>query len=164
MIDTAKRNTLKALITGAGYGLLPATAAATATGTTSAPARPFREFGVAELLISIEDNSVLFANLTDQPVQLRHFAPGSVLWGDAYLDLNALNSPAAKTLAPFTSERVDARITTRSRSFSEGIWADEAVLQRSNGRQSVLLGAYSHHSQLHVFPIPSISVQTSHFA
>ena len=113
-------------------------------------------FGVSELLLEINRQSIQFTNLTDQPVTLQHFAPGTVQWGDNLIDLNSLRSHTTMPLPAFTSRQ--HRITVRQSNtlVSDGLWADEAVVTKGNGESAVLLGAYVHDYRIHLYPIPSV--------
>lgn len=158
MIDLHKRNTLKLAVATGVVSTLPAT-------QTFAAAQPFNRniddtntgaFGIATLLIRIDRNSVVFTNLTRRALAVKHFSPGSVQWQDNYIDLNALRTTACLNLGPLATSTVIAQTVKRALPNARSIWADDAVVLKPNGEQSVLLGAYSHQHLLHVFPIPAV--------
>lgn len=161
MVDLHKRSTLKlalAVTTGAVV-VLPVTQSFAATKAYDDPINNTNTsaFGIAELLIRITRNSVVFTNLTNHAVAVKHFTPGSVQWQDNYIDLNTLRSTACLTLSPFATTRVPAQTVKRTLPNVTSIWADDAIVLQPDGAQSILLGAYSHQHLLHLFPIPAVN-------
>ncbi len=167
MIDQKKRSTLKSigLVTAAAaipsQALLASNRFEDEITTTSASSKGL---GMSDLKIEIltshtvKHNTVILSNLSDQSLAIKHFKPGSVIWGDQYLDLNGLRGHVGLTLAAGSTISLSVLRQTINYSFqSEYIWADDAITPHNKNTNRVLLGAFLANGQLHAYPIPTIS-------
>ena len=165
MIDYKKRNTLK--FTGAAIatmaipakGLLANVNESLNKGQGNANAN----LGVSELKIEIftstseNRNTIVLTNLTDNPFTVHHFKPGTVIWNNQYIDLNALRGDIGIHLAKGSAMNFSVHRKTIHHEFqSEYIWADEAISSIDNTTDKILLGAFKSDNQLHAYPIPNI--------
>lgn len=166
MIDIKKRNTLK--LTGAALATaaIPAQAllASVAEHPDDVQSATNESLGVTELKIEIFSSSsekrdtVSLTNLTDHPIAVNHFKPGTVIWKNQYLDLNALRGNVGIHLAKGAAMNFSVHRKTLNHSFqSEYIWADDAISQIDQTTDKILLGAFLSEGQLYTYPIPAIT-------
>ncbi len=162
MIDQSKRRTLKVLgsagALGGVLGVLPGTVAAGVKAAVEAPSSNAQRYGVSQLTVRIDNRGLVeFTNLTDKPVSLQHFFPGSVYWDDNFIDLNTLRDTNNRVLR--SNESMIATVSIRKHQpmncTADCLWAD-AARPTNQWSDNVLLGAYFHQGLLHTYPIPEI--------
>ena len=165
MIDHKKRNTLK--ITGAALATAAIPAKALLAGVADYPATgqstAAENLGVSQLKIEIfasstEDrNTIVLTNLTDRPMNVNHFKPGTVVWDNQYIDLNALRGDVGIHLAKGSAMNFSVHRKTLHHAFqSEYIWADDAISRIDQTTDKILLGAFISDHQLLAYPIPTV--------
>ena len=166
MIDHNKRNTLK--LTGAALAAaaIPAKTLLASVADHSRAGQPAAgaSLGVSELKIEIfsssseRRNTIVLTNLTDTPIEVNHFKPGTVVWGNQYIDLNALRGDVGIRLARESAMNFSVHRKTLHHALqSEYIWADDAITVIDRTTNRLLLGAFVSDSQLHAYPIPTIN-------
>lgn len=112
-----------------------------------------------EILTSdtVNHNTVILTNLSDQTIQVKHFRPGSVIWDDQYLDLNGLRGHVGLSLTAGSEMHLSVHRKKIKYSFqSEYIWADDAMAPVDKHTNRILLGAFMADGHLHAYPIPAI--------
>lgn len=166
MIDYKKRNTIK--FTGAAIATMAIPAkdllASVADNLDEHQGTANTNLGISELKIEIftssseKYNTVVLTNLTDNPIAVNHFKPGTVIWKNQTIDLNALRGDVGIHLAKGSAMNFSVhRKTIHHACQSEYIWADDAISRIDNTTDKILLGAFASDNQLHAYPIPTVN-------
>lgn len=170
MIDQTKRNSLKAIGVATAAAALPSPMLMASTAfekLSLETGNAIENLGISDLKIeiitsnSVKHNTVILSNLSEQTIAVKHFKPGTVIWGDQYLDLNGLRGHVGLNLAPGSAMNLSVHRQSIHHAFqSEYIRADDAITTMDKNAHRILLGACLSDGQLLAYPIPFINKLT----
>ncbi|MBX2882442.1 MAG: hypothetical protein KTR32_21010 [Granulosicoccus sp.] len=169
MTDLQKRATLKKMgVTGVGMAVAGTPAAAAwrhvAEKHEVVTEHHVANSGVSDLKIeiiastSVPENTVLFTNMTDEEIVVQHFMPGSIIFGDQYLDLNGVRGDLLIRIPPKGVISRPVRLSRLSNQpVMEYVWADDAVTPITEQTRVVSLGAFVADQRWYVYPVPTVT-------
>jgi len=171
MTDLQKRETLKRMgVAGAVAAVATTPVLATlnpaTVGLSAAVGAPPMQRGVSDLSISIiattsvpGSSTAVFTNMTDEEIVVQHFLPGTIVFGDRRVDLNAVPGAPLLRIAPHGVVSMPVQVNRiDTQAMMEYVWADDAVSAISEHTEVVTLGAFVADHRLIVYPVPALSI------
>lgn len=169
MHDSLKRNTLKLLVATGASTVLPASliTADAATPPSGASQFPTATKRTPDLFIdllrstAVPDDSVVLKNTTSETIVVSKFLPGSIVFDDVQIDLNAAVHGEALVIQPNSMVSLRTRAVSLQREdVIEYVWANSAKQVISDDLTTVQLGAFMVDNQAIVYPFNTPMAQT----
>lgn len=177
LLDAGKRQSLK-LLGGAGLGLAAGgiafvPQASAGTRDENPETRNHNVSRQHDIMIEIFSStgvtgeSVLIRNTTSDELAIAGFLPGTIVFGNRYVDLNELlandGNASQLTITPghTISFQANARAISENDSIHEYVWAESSKTQVTEDCVVVSLAGFMADDKLVVYPNPQLLVATT---